>query len=354
MSILRSHFSPDPSVIYLDSATYGLPPKSTMDAYRKAADGWESGLGLASEWDKVIGDASRAAFAELLGTAVERVALVPTVSVGTGLVAASLPIGCEVVIPEDEFTSVSFPMQVAEQRREVRLRIVPFNDLASSIGPETHLVAFSLVRSQSGEMADLPAILAAAERHGAQVLVDSTHATPFIDLAPMMDRIDYLVCHGYKHLLCPRGVGFFVIRPDRWEETAPWLANWSAASMAFSGAYGGPLALEGDAARFNLSLAWHAWVGGKESLELLAKWNQEGLLAHGPAMARRLAKGLELPEPPATLVSLRPRNAAGAEAALTAAGIRYAGRAGFIRLSTHVYTTIDEIDHAIGVLSPYC
>jgi selenocysteine lyase/cysteine desulfurase len=59
--------------------------------------------------------------------------------------------GTEVVVPDDEFTSVLFPLLVAEKSRGVRLRRVAFGDLATAIGSETNLVAFSLTRSQDGE-----------------------------------------------------------------------------------------------------------------------------------------------------------------------------------------------------------
>jgi len=81
------------------------------------------------------------------------------------LVAAALPIG--VVVPDDGFTSVLFPLLVAEEKRRIRMRRVPFGDLAAAIGPETHLAAYSLTRSQDGETADLSKLVPAARRHPA-------------------------------------------------------------------------------------------------------------------------------------------------------------------------------------------
>ncbi len=46
-------------------------------------------------------------------------------------------------------------------------RSVPLAELASAVGPDTALVAFSLVQSATGEVADAAAITAAAARHGA-------------------------------------------------------------------------------------------------------------------------------------------------------------------------------------------
>jgi selenocysteine lyase/cysteine desulfurase len=217
-SDVRCLFAPAPGIAYLDAATYGLPPTPSVDALTRALRRWQAGeADWVTEWDRQ-GELCRNHFATLIGGTAEQVALVPTASVGVGLVAAALPEGVEVVVPDDEFTSVLFPLLVAEEQRRIRLRRVPFGDLAAAIGPETYLAAFSLTRFQDGETASLNPIVATARHHGAQLLIDATHAIPFVPLQPWLQDIDYLVCHGYKHLLCPRGVAFFQVREDHWND----------------------------------------------------------------------------------------------------------------------------------------
>jgi len=55
----------------------------------------------------------------LIGAPAARVARIPQARVGTGLVAAGLGPGDEVVVPDDEFTSTLFPLLVAERRGAV-------------------------------------------------------------------------------------------------------------------------------------------------------------------------------------------------------------------------------------------
>ncbi len=342
----RDWFDPEPGTVYLDAATYGLPPRPTVDAAERALRRWQSGAAdWVEEWDRV-GEDARALFARLTGAAVEEVALIPTVSVGVGLVAASLPEGCEVLVPEEEFTSVVLPMLAADQGRGVRVRQVPFAALADAIGPETHLVAFSLVRAQSGEVAALADIVAAAARHRARMLVDATHALPFVPVAAHLGGIDYLVCHGYKHLLCPRGVGFLVVRQDRQDDLVPYFANWRAAAPLYERSYGGPLSLPETAARFDVSLAWHAWAAAVPTLELLLRWQAAGDLERVVAQAGRLAAALGVPATGSSLVTIKVDDAEGTAARLAAAGIRCAARGGNVRLSPHVWTTDDDIARA--------
>ncbi len=346
----RAYFDPAPGTIYLDAATYGLPPRPTVLALDHALKTWQAGTATwAGDWEPT-GDRSRALFAQLIGSREDEIALVPTASVGVGLVAAGLDTGTEVLLPDDEFTSVSYPLLVAERRRGVRLKRVPYSELAAAVTAETGVVAFSLTRSQDGESAALGDIVEEAQRHGAQVLVDATHGIPFVPVTPHLDGIDYLVCHGYKHLLCPRGVGFLRVRQDRWPTLPPWLANWRAADpqVSFGGRYED---LAPDARRFDVSLSWHAWVGAEQSLALLLGWQADGAFDGVRSLARQLAARLGRPEPSGSIVSVRVSDAAAAEVALQDRGIRCAARGGNVRLAVHVWNTEEEIAQTVEALA---
>jgi selenocysteine lyase/cysteine desulfurase len=348
----RAFFSPDPDSIYLDAATYGLPPDATIAALERALQRWQAGTAhWVEEWDRE-GDAARGFFAELIGTSAERVALVPTVSVAAGIVAASLPQGAHVVVPEAEFTSVSFPFAAAADAGRITLRVVPYEGLIDAIKPGVDLVAFSLTRSQSGETADLGGLVAAANASGVKVFVDATHALPFVPVSEQIGQVDYLACHGYKHLLCPRGAGFFVIHPDRQDELIPYFANWYAGTPRYQAHYGTELNLAEHAGRFDVSLAWHSWVGARVSLEWLVRWKNEGMFDGVWENTRRLAAGLDLPAPSSTVLTFKAPDADAAEQMLSRAGIRCAARGGNIRLAAHVYNTAEEIDRAISVIAP--
>ena len=351
---VRDLFAPAPGLIYLDAATYGLPPRPTVEALTRALGRWQSGeANWVEEWDRK-GEVCRRHFATLIGSTAAEIALMPTASAGIGLVAASLPENIEIVVPDDEFTSVLFPLLVAAERRRIRLRRVPFADLANAIGPGTRLVAFSLTRSQDGETAPLGEIIAAARRHGARLMIDATHAIPFVPVQPWIADIDYLVCHGYKHLLCPRGVAFLHVRRERWDEISPWFANWRTSRSLYGRSYGGDLSdMAEDARRFDISLAWHAWAGAEPSLALMVDWQASEILDDVKTHARRLAAGVGRPEPSASIVSIQVQNAEATERALAEMGVRCAARGGNIRLSPHVYNTEEDIDRAVEVLARF-
>jgi hypothetical protein len=119
--------------------TYGLPPRPTVEAMHQAVSGWQAGTAdWQREWDQA-GEVCRVAFGRLLGAPAEEIALLPSVSVGVAIIAATLSAADDVVVPGDEFTSVLFPLFVAARERGAVIRTVPFERLADSVGDSTGL-----------------------------------------------------------------------------------------------------------------------------------------------------------------------------------------------------------------------
>lgn len=349
---IRAEFQPADGITYLDTATYGLPPRATVEALQRAILAWQAGTGdWVSEWDEPTDQAPRD-FATLIGAPADTIATIPAASVGTGLVAGTLGAGDEVVVPADEFTSTLFPLLVAKERGAV-IREVPFEAVAASIDAATRLVAVSLVQMQTGRVADLAPILDAAERHGARVVVDATQGVPFVALEPFIDRIDYLVCAGYKHLLSPRGTAYLYVRRDRWDTLEPRNANWRAADLPYGRYFGGPLTLAPDARRFDVSRAWFPWVGATTSLALLAQWKAAGAFEGVLDLARGLADRLGVPWYGGSLVCAPLGDGEAARVALAEAGVRASVRGTAIRFAVHVYNTEADLDRAAEAIAAF-
>jgi selenocysteine lyase/cysteine desulfurase len=349
---IREQFRPGDGITYLDTATYGLPPLATVEALEDALRAWQAGTGdWQRDWDEPSDQAPRD-FASLIGAPTDTIATIPAASVGTGLVAGVLGSGDEIVTPADEFTSTLFPLLVAKERG-AEVREVPFDAVATSIGPSTRMLALSLVQMQTGRVADIAAILDAAERHGARVLVDGTQGIPFVPLDEVIDRIDYLVCSGYKHLLSPRGTGYLYVRRDRWDELEPRNANWRSADQPYERYFGGPLTLAADARRFDVSRAWFPWVGAATSLRLLAEWQATGAFDAVRSLAEALAARLGVPWYGSSLVCAPLADGEAARDALAAAGIRASVRGTAIRFAVHVYTTEADLDRAAEAIAPF-
>lgn len=348
---IRQLFHPEPGLTYLDTATYGLPPDPTLRAMREAEEAWRAGTGVWVEWDKEA-ERARAAFGRLIGAAPAKVALMPGVSVAVGLVAADLKPGDRVVVPAADFTSVLFPLLVARERGVEVVEVDDVDRLIDAITPGTTLVALSLVQMQTGLVLPIREIVERAEAVGARVLLDATHGVPFVRLEDVIDRIDYVAVAAYKHLLCPRGVAFLVVRDDHIGRLPPILSNWRSSDAPYSRFFGGPLTLAEGAAQYDVSFGWISWLGAAVSLELLVDWQAAGALKEPVALARDLAGRLGIEWGGGTLVCPPIDDADRVRAVLAEHRIKAAFRGTAVRLSTHVYNDIADIERAVAAIGP--
>ena len=340
MEIADAHELFTAELAYLNTATYGLPPRAAVAALETALDEWRHGRTQFYGWDESVGR-SRRAFARIAGVDAGDVAIGGQVSAFAGLVAAALPSRARVLGVEGDFTSVLFPF-LAQEPRGVSVELVPLDRLAEAIAPHHDLVAFSVVQSADGRLADLDAVLAAAAAHGVRTFADSTQATGWLPVDHA--RFDYAACAGYKWLISPRGTAYFTLRPEHRDGLIAHGAGWYAGEVVDASYYGAPLRLAEDARRFDLSPAWHCWVGAAPAVELLADLGVERIHAHDLAMANRVREGLGMPPGDSAIVSIGglPEDAA---ERLEAAGVMAAGR-----LSCHLYTTAEDVDRALAVL----
>jgi len=339
----RRLFSPENA--YLNTASYGLPPRPAWDAMSVALDEWRHGRTGFDGWDASVG-ASRESWARLMGVAAEDVAIGPQVSPFAGMVAASLPAGARVLAPEEDFTSLLFPL-LAQQARGVEVLLRPLDALAESVDADTDLVAFSAVQSADGRVADLDGIAVAAADNRARTYVDATQAGGWLPFDA--SRFDFVACAGYKWLLAPRGTAFLYAAPEAREALLPHLAGWYAAEEPMANLYGGPLRLAESAKALDVSPAWMSWVGQAPALELIEHVGLEAIHAHDVGLARRFAAGLGLADGDSAIVSVALDE--GAADRLAAGGVMAAGRGGRLRFSFHLSTTEADVDRALDLLS---
>jgi selenocysteine lyase/cysteine desulfurase len=335
-----------PEAVYLNTATYGLPPRTAFDALAAAADEWRHGRTGFDGWDRSVG-AARASFARLAGVAEDDVAIGAAASAFAGVVAAALPAGARVLCAEEDFTSVLFPF-LAQERRGVAVELVPLERLAEALGPQHDLVAVSAAQSADGRVADLDALAAAAAHHDVRTFLDTTQAMGWLPVD--CSRFDYTACSGYKWLLGPRGTAYFTVRAERRDELIPHSAGWYAGEDVPSSYYGAPLRLAHSARRFDLSPAWLNWVGAAPALALLEEVGVAAINAHDVGLADRLRAGLGMPPGGSAIVSVTGLAGDAAER-LREAGVMAAGRGGGLRLSCHLYTTERDVDLVLEVLA---
>src|SRR3954447_16597913 len=333
-----------PETIYLNTASFGLPPDPVWEALQAAQSDWRAGRVSWEHWTAVT-DRSRAQFATLVHAEPDRVAVGSTVSGLIAQVAAAVPDRTRVLAPEPEFVSLIFPF-LAQAERGVTVDFVPLDRLAEAVDASTDVVAVSAVQSSTGELAALDDIAAAARHHGALSVVDGTHAVGWLPLDAT--RFGAVACAAYKWLMSPRGSAFMVLDEALAERVVPASAGWFAAEDVLGANFGGPLRLAGSARRFDTSPAWFSWVGTAPTLELINRIGVEEIHAHDVRLANRFREGLGLAPGDSAIVTAK---VPGVEDAFARAGIQAAMRLGRLRASFHVYHTHEDVARALTALS---
>jgi len=317
-----------------------------MDATRRAITADLLGRPDIAAYSHAV-EQSRALFAALVEVTPDRVAIGSQTSVQVSLLAASLPAGATVLVPENEFSSLVLPFVHAG--RDIRVRTAPLSRLADAITADVDLVAFSLVQSACGHVADIDAICAAAASAGARTVCDATQAVGWMPVDAA--RFDALLCHTYKWLCCPRGVAFLTLGEDYARTLTPVQAGWYAGDDPWSSCYGADADLAACARRFDVSPAWQAFVGAEPALRAFAQTDIAAVHAHTTGLAARFRQALELDEPDIPTAIVTWLDPDGADLArLTAAGLVASGRNGRARVAFHVFNDERDLDRAVDAL----
>ncbi|MGW7379884.1 aminotransferase class V-fold PLP-dependent enzyme [Streptomyces sp. NPDC054794] len=344
-SLVRAEFTPKGT--FLNTASNGLLPARTVTALHEAALLRAEGRPLTPLFEDV--EACRAAFARLAGVPVTRVAAGASVAAHTGVIAASLPAGAEVLTAEDDFTSVLNPFHM---RGDLKIRTVPLDRIAESVRPGTALVAVSAAQSADGRIADLTALRDAARTHGARTYVDFSQAAGWLPMDA--DAYDFTAAVSFKWLLGPHGAAFLVV-PEDFGGLTPVLAGWVAGEEPWDSCYGPVAELAHSARRFDLTHALFTYAGLRRSLDLIEELGVAAVHAHDLALAERFRAGLAalgheaLPAPGSAIVSVP--GLGGRQPELGRAGVEVSNRSGNLRASFHLFNTSADVDRLLDVLS---
>ncbi len=209
------------------------------------------------------------------------------------------------------------------------------------------MVSYSLVQSATGEVAHAASVAEAARAVDARVLVDTTQATGWMPTTEI--DADLVVCHSYKWLCAPRGAAFAAFSPRAMAEIAPLTAGWYSGADPWASCYGPDLHLAEDAGRFDVSPAWHAWVGAEAALGFAASLDAEEVRDHAVGLANAFRERIAMAPSDSAIVTWP--DADGTElAALSRAGITASGRAGRARVAFHLWNDDEDVDLAATAL----
>lgn len=329
---------------YLSACTVGLPTRATRAALMADLDAAASGRPDVVAYTTAV-ERSRASFATLVGVSADRIAVASQASVLAGLVAGAVADGGEVLCAEGDFSSIVLPFVHAG--RDIRVRTAPLASLADAVTARTTLVAFSVVQSATGEIADADAIVAACRRHGAKTLCDATQAVGWLPVDAT--AFDAVICHAYKWLCAPRGVAFLAVSHQFQSKIPPLFAGWYAGTDPWTSCYGHQVELASDASRFDVSPAWQAFVGAEPALAMFASLDRRALHDRAVGLASSFRERAGLPASDSAIVTWDDPHGRDL-ARFAAAGLVASGRAGRARVAFHLFNDEEDVDLAARAL----
>lgn len=348
-----------------------------LHAVRKAG---ESGLARrgapwevkAADWFSDV-ERLRDAYATILGTDQDGVALIPATSYGLAVAARNLTAGPgeQVVVMAEEYPSNYYTWRRFCARTGAELVIAEraagstwTDAVLAQIRERTGVLAIANVHWTDGSFVDLESVVRAARRAGAVVVIDASQSLGALPLDVARLRPDFVVSVGYKWLLGPFGVGCLYVDP-RYRDGEPLEENWInregsddfAALVDYTDEYR-PGARRFDVGqRTSFGLVPMAIAATEQLLDWTIPEIESGLRAVTDQIAERASElGFAIPpadqRSPHMLGIELPREAAsGLGRRLTENGIVAGVRGRSLRIAPHLHTNQADIDRLVAALT---
>jgi selenocysteine lyase/cysteine desulfurase len=354
-SDLRAAFPVLERVAYLNAGTDGpVPLRSAEAAQRQIRHELENGRSGKAHFDVLIETAAkvRQKVAAPFGAPPDRIALTRSTTDGVNLVLSALDLGPgdEVLTSDEEHPGLLAPLGAGRRRRGYDVRVVPFTELASEVGPKTKLVACSHVSWVNGQVVDTAALAATP----AQVLLDGAQGLGAVPVNAAVLGCDWYAASGQKWLCGPDGSGYLFSGTDL---DPPWPGYGSLEDPQH------PLdfRVHPDARRLDLGLvpaSMGAWA--LASLELFEEAGWDAVHERAAAMAARLAEMLAdrgrkvAPRGRSTLVSWWSDDQEAEVERLAAAGVivRHLPGRGLVRASVGAWSSEEDLERLVSSSSP--
>ncbi|WP_024794534.1 aminotransferase class V-fold PLP-dependent enzyme [Tomitella biformata] len=275
---------------FLDSAGSALPPTPVLDAMighlRREAE--VGGYLAAAEREVELG-AVRGSIARLIGAAPGEIALTDsasrawTTAFDAIVTSEGIGPGDRVLVTNAEYASNAIAMLHHAQRAGFHVELVP-NDASGQVDlaaleelldERVRLISLVHMPSNSGLVNPVRAVVDAAHRFGALVLLDACQTVGQLEIDVASLGVDALTATGRKWLRAPRGTGFLYVRADLLTRLAPSAIDQAGASLS-----GASYTLQPDARRFEF---WEYDVAARLGLGAAADY----LLEIGMAEAER-------------------------------------------------------------------
>lgn len=362
---IRSRFSIFRRKIYLNSCSQGPLSDAVQAGLENFISSWHE---QGSPWELWVNryEEARTAFAQLINASPDEVAIVTSASAGINSIASALSFQerKKVVMGEFEFPTMGH-IWLAQRARGAEVKFVgaegnciPAVNYEKMVDRHTLLVPLTHVCFKNGFRSEVNAITQIAHRSGALVMLDDYQdcGTRSIDVKGM--DLDFFVTGTLKYLLGPPGLAFMYVRKELISALVPTLTGWFAQTNPF--AYDPQtIDLSPTARRFESGTPSVPNVyGAVPGFELLREIGMENVASHIKSLAQSLLHsavdlGIRAKTPADSagpLVVLPSKDSTLLVQKLEENGIVASNRYDGLRISFHVYNTMEDVKAVVEVL----
>jgi selenocysteine lyase/cysteine desulfurase len=362
---IRSRFRIFQHKIYLNSCSQGALSNAVQAGLEDYIASWHE---QGSPWETWVNryEDARTAFARFINASPDEIAIVTSVSAGINGVASALSFRerKEVVMGEFEFPTMG-QIWLAQRTRGADVEFVkadgnciPADHYEKMVDRNTLIVPLTRVCFKNGFRTDVSAITQIAHRSGALVMLDDYQdcGTRPVDVKAL--DLDFFLTGTLKYLLGPPGLAFMYVRKELIPSLAPTVTGWFGQANPF--AY--------DPQTFDLSPTARRFESGSPSVpnvyaaipgfQLLQEIGMQNIADHIKRLslsllssARDLGIRTKTPSDSAgPLVVLQCKDSALLMQKLAESGIVASNRHDGLRVSFHVYDTMDDVMAVAEVL----
>lgn len=362
---IRSRFKIFQHKIYLNSCSQGPLSDAVQAGLEDFMASWHD---QGSPWEVWVNryEAARTAFAQFINASPDEVAIVTSVSAGINGVASALNFRerKKVVMGEFEFPTMGH-VWMGQRVRDADVQFVAAEgdriraaNYEKMIDRNTCIVPLTHVCFKNGFRSEVNAITQIAHRSGALVMLDDYQdcGTRPVNVKAM--DLDFYVTGTLKYLLGPPGLAFLYVRKEFIPSLVPTVTGWFGQANPF--AY--------DPKLFDLSPTARRFESGSPSVpnvyaalpgfQLLQEIGMENVAGHIKELAQSLLScardlGIRTKTPADSagpLVVLQCKDSTLLVQKLAESNIVASNRHDGLRISFHVYNTMDDVNAVVEVL----
>jgi selenocysteine lyase/cysteine desulfurase len=365
---IRSRFKIFKRKIYLNSCSQGPLSDAVQRGLEDYIASWHE---QGSPWELWVNqyEAARTAFAQFINASPDEVAIVTSVSAGVNSVASALSFRerKKVVMGEFEFPTMGH-VWLGQRVRGAEVQFVsakgngiPAANYEEMVDRNTLIVPLTHICFKNGFRSEVNAITQIAHQAGALVMLDDYQDCGTRPIDVKARNLDFYVTGTLKYLLGPPGLAFMYVRKELIPSLLPTVTGWFAQANPF--AY--------DPKLFDLSPTARRFESGSPSVpnvyaalpgfQLLQEIGMENVAGHIKKLAQSLLScardlGIRAKTPADSagpLVVLQCKDATLLVQKLAESDIVASNRHDGLRISFHVYNTMDDVKAVVEVLKKH-